>query len=157
MSESESIGDRRLLLDYLRQEQGRTSVNAGCATGACGTCTVLTAGGPVRSCLVLARDADQLDVRTLEDVTLTPLGSTIADAFGRNHALQCGYCTPGFMLLAIDMVESGESLSSHSLRELVSGNLCRCTGYTPIISAMQEIAEAADLWVLDEEIADDLV
>ena len=157
MSESESIGDRRLLLDQLRQEQGRTSVNSGCATGACGTCTVLSAGGPVRSCLVLARDAEQLKIRTLEDVTLTPLGLAVADAFRRNHALQCGYCTPGFMLLAIDMVESGEPQSTHSLRELVSGNLCRCTGYTPIISAMREIAEAAGVWVLEEEITDDLV
>ena len=155
-SSADSVGDRQLLLDYLRQDHGHTSINTGCGIGVCGACTVLTAGGPVRSCLVLSRDFDGLDVRTLENLTITPLGISVAEAFGRNHALQCGYCTPGFMILAIDMVESGEPQSSRTVRELVSGNLCRCTGYSPIISAMREIAEAAGLWIPGEEGIDDL-
>lgn len=150
------IGDRELLLDRLRR-RGKTSVNAGCAIGVCGACTVLSDQGPILSCLVLARDAESTHIRTLEDLTPTQLGTAIAKAFAQNHALQCGYCTPGFMLLAADMVESARSQTDRALIELISGNLCRCTGYAPILAAMRDIAQEAGLWSTDGEAANDTV
>lgn len=139
-------GDRELLLDRLRGTHSRTSINSGCSVGICGACTVLAVGGPIRSCLVLARDVDPSLIRTLEDIRDTDAGRAIAEAFADNHALQCGYCTPGFMLLAADMLESTESQSEESLTDLVSGNLCRCTGYEPILAAFRAIAAEAGLW-----------
>jgi carbon-monoxide dehydrogenase small subunit len=152
----DSVGDRELLLDRLRLQLGKTSVNAGCAIGVCGACTVLSDQGPIRSCLVLARDADLTSVRTLEDLISTQLGADIRDAFTRNHALQCGYCTPGFMLLAADMVESGQPQTDFMLVDLISGNLCRCTGYAPILTAIREIAKESDLWSRDSEVDSDV-
>ncbi len=151
----DSVGDRELLLDRLRLQLGKTSVSAGCAIGVCGACTVLSDQGPIRSCLVLARDADLTRVRTLEDLTSTKLGADIKDAFARNHALQCGYCTPGFMLLAADMVESAQPQTDYMLIELISGNLCRCTGYAPILTAIREIAKESGLWSRDREVEND--
>ncbi|MFJ4208708.1 (2Fe-2S)-binding protein [Paenarthrobacter sp. NPDC089675] len=138
-------GDRELLSDVLRASPRRTGINSGCSIGICGTCTVLAPDGPIRSCLVLARDVDAEQIRTLEDVRETDAGRLIADSFAKCHALQCGYCTPGFMMLAADMLESAEAQSRSSLAELVSGNLCRCTGYEPILEAFTIIATSAGL------------
>lgn len=157
--------DRESLLDSLRGSGRRSSVNAGCGTGVCGACTVLAEVGPIRSCLALARDGSALGVRTLEDLSATPIGAAVARVFADRHALQCGYCTPGFLVTAIDMVESRRPQSLVTIRAVVADNLCRCTGYAPIVEAFRRIAEDAGLWIDDsagppgvsEEARDDLV
>lgn len=131
------VDDRRLLADVLREELGLTGTKVGCAHGVCGSCTVHVDGRAVRSCIMLAVQADGRSVRTVEDLaapdgTLHPLQR----AFSEEHALQCGFCTPGFLMTALPAVEAGAPLDAEEARELVSGNICRCTGYDGIVSAV---------------------
>jgi aerobic-type carbon monoxide dehydrogenase small subunit (CoxS/CutS family) len=131
--------DRRLLVDVLRDELGLTGTNVGCGHGVCGSCTVHVDGRPVRSCLMLAAQASGRRIRTVEDLagadgSLHPL----QEAFSAHHALQCGFCTPGFLMTALPAVEAGAALDRDQARELVSGNLCRCTGYDGIVDAVVE-------------------
>jgi carbon-monoxide dehydrogenase small subunit len=131
------VEDRRLLCDLLREDLGLTGTKIGCAHGVCGSCTVHVDGRAVRSCTMLAVQADGRTVRTIEDVagedgTLHPL----QDAFSQEHALQCGFCTPGFLMTALPAVEAGIPLDAQQARALVAGNLCRCTGYDGIVNAV---------------------
>jgi len=131
------VDDRRLLADVLREELGLTGTKVGCAHGVCGSCTVHVDGRAVRSCLTLAVQADGRAVRTVEDLaapdgTLHPL----QQAFSEEHALQCGFCTPGFLMTALPAADAGVPLDEERARELVSGNLCRCTGYDGIVGAV---------------------
>jgi len=129
---------RTTLADYLRHELKLTGTHVGCEHGVCGACTVLLDGAAVRSCLVLAVQAGGCNVTTIEglssDHKLTPLQSS----FRRNHALQCGFCTAGIIVTAHALMRDEPDASVERVREVLSGNLCRCTGYIPIVAAVME-------------------
>jgi len=126
---------RLLLSDFLRHTLGLTGTHVGCEHGVCGACTVRLDGKAVRSCLLFAVQADGLEVETVEGLAWGPL----QEAFRRNHALQCGFCTAGMLITATDLLARGTS-SRREIEEALSGNLCRCTGYTPIVDAIAEVA-----------------
>ena len=132
---------RRLLSDALRHDLGLTGTHVGCEHGVCGCCTVLLDGRPARSCLVLAVQAAGADIRTVEglaapDGTLSPL----QQAFKEHHGLQCGFCTPGFLMTALSIYRDAEGMSDDELREALGGQLCRCTGYVGIVEAVRAAA-----------------
>jgi carbon-monoxide dehydrogenase small subunit len=128
---------RWTLADVLREKAGVTGTHLGCEHGVCGACTVLVDGEPVRSCLMLAVQAESRFVRTIE--SLSPAGELhpVQQAFHVNHALQCGYCTPGFIMLSVGLLEREPDASEARIRDVLSSNLCRCTGYLPILRAVQ--------------------
>jgi aerobic-type carbon monoxide dehydrogenase small subunit (CoxS/CutS family) len=141
---SRKVSVRMLLSDFLRHELGLTGTHVGCEHGVCGCCTVLIDGRAGRSCLTLAAQASGYQIRTIESVaaadgTLHP----IQQAFKECHALQCGYCTPGMVMNVVGRFEEPASLdlSDDGIRDLLSGNLCRCTGYLNIITAVRRAAE----------------
>ncbi|MDI4237004.1 MULTISPECIES: (2Fe-2S)-binding protein [unclassified Bradyrhizobium] len=141
---SRSVSVRMLLSDFLRHELGLTGTHVGCEHGVCGCCTVLLNGRAGRSCLTLAVQANGYDIRTIESVaaadgTLHP----VQQAFKECHGLQCGYCTPGMVMnIVARFEEPGKlDLSDEGIRDLLSGNLCRCTGYLNIIAAVRRAAE----------------
>jgi aerobic-type carbon monoxide dehydrogenase small subunit (CoxS/CutS family) len=132
------VETRMLLSDFIRHEAGLTGTHVGCEHGVCGACTVQLEGAPVRACLLLAVQAHGRHVRTVEglageDGTLHPL----QQAFHETHALQCGFCTPGFLMAIEPMLARTGELDDAHLRELIGGNLCRCTGYDSIVSAVR--------------------
>jgi|SRR5579871_1927465 len=128
------------LADALRESAGLTGLHLGCEHGVCGACTVLLDGDPVRSCIVLAAQAGGHEIRTIEGLADAGSGQLhpVQEAFAANHALQCGYCTPGFIMLAVGILEREPDASAERLAELLSANLCRCTGYKPIVAAVLE-------------------
>ena len=133
---------RRLLADFLRDDLGLTGTHLGCEHGVCGACTVVLDGAAVRSCLVLAVQADGHQVATVEGLAPPGSLSELQEAFSACHALQCGFCTPGF-LMTLDAEDPTEWQGDDRIRELLSGNLCRCTGYAAIVEAVKS-AWAAD-------------
>jgi carbon-monoxide dehydrogenase small subunit len=137
------VEPRRLLSDVLRHDIGLTGTHVGCEHGVCGCCTVLLDDAPARSCLVLAVQAAGHDVRTVEglaqpDGTLSPL----QQAFKEHHALQCGFCTPGFLITATTFYRQAAGMSDEEIREALGGQLCRCTGYVGIVRAVRAAAES---------------
>ncbi|HUZ25302.1 MAG TPA: (2Fe-2S)-binding protein [Streptosporangiaceae bacterium] len=128
----------RSLADVLRRDLGLTGTRVACDLGACGTCTVLVNGDPVRACLLLAVQADGQRVETVESLTAADgtLGG-LQQAFSERHALQCGFCTPGFLMLGTALLRATGAPSREQVRECVSANLCRCTGYGAIIDAIE--------------------
>jgi len=139
---SVSVEPRKSLADTLREDCRLTGTHLGCEHGVCGACTVLLDGEPVRSCLMLAAQAQGHSVRTVEglaaeDGTLHPL----QQAFWENHGLQCGFCTPGFLMLAAGLLESDEPVTPEMIDDALSSNLCRCTGYQNISRAVHAAAE----------------
>jgi carbon-monoxide dehydrogenase small subunit len=135
---------RRLLSDTLRHDLGLTGTHVGCEHGVCGCCTVLLDDRPVRSCLVLAVQATGAKIRTVEglagpDGELSPL----QQAFKEHHGLQCGFCTPGFLMLASTFYERAGAMSDEEIREALGGQLCRCTGYVGIVNAVRAAGEGA--------------
>lgn len=124
--------------DFLRQRLGNTGTHIGCEQGKCGMCTVQVDGIALKSCLMLAPQLDGTCVRTVESLAVNNQLNGLQAAFHRHHALQCGFCTPGFLMLATSIVERGQMLSREEIREEISGVLCRCTGYENIISAIHE-------------------
>jgi aerobic-type carbon monoxide dehydrogenase small subunit (CoxS/CutS family) len=136
------VEPRLLLSDFIRHEAGLTGTHVGCEHGVCGACTVQLEGTPVRSCLMFAVQADGRSVRTVEDLApseeeLHPL----QQAFHECHGLQCGFCTPGFLMSLEPVLAGVEQLSDEEIRDLISGNLCRCTGYQSIVDAVRLAAE----------------
>lgn len=135
-----AVEARRTLADVLRHDLGQTGTHVGCEHGICGACTVLLDGLPTRSCLVFGVQADDLEVETVEGLAggdeLSPLQQAFADA----HALQCGFCTPGFLMLATAMLRHNPNPSDEEIRNAVAANLCRCTGYEPIVAAVRAAA-----------------
>ena len=123
------------LADTLR-EAGLTGTHLGCEHGVCGACTVLLDGEPVRSCIVLAAQADGHELRTIEGLADADRLHPVQEAFSEQHALQCGFCTPGFEMLAVGILEREPTASPARIRELLSANICRCTGYKPILAAV---------------------
>jgi len=142
------VEPRRTLADLLREDLGYTGTHLGCEQGICGACTVLLDGRAVRSCLVFGVQVDGHIVRTVEDLSGDGELSDLQDAFSRHHALQCGFCTPGFLMLAEDFLASvvgrcaagGTPPDAGEVREAMSANLCRCTGYQGIVEAVVEVA-----------------
>jgi carbon-monoxide dehydrogenase small subunit len=137
------VESRMLLVDYLRIELGLTGTHVGCEHGVCGACTILMDGKPVRSCLIFAVQADGHELLTVEGLTndieqLHPL----QDAFREAHALQCGFCTPGFLMTLLPFLDGNPDPSEEEIREAISGNLCRCTGYQHIVDAVKIAAKA---------------
>ena len=133
---------RLLLSDYLRRELGLTGTHVGCEHGVCGCCTILLDRRPVRSCLLLAVQADGHDVTTIE--ALAPEGGAlhpVQQAFHEEHGLQCGFCTPGFVLAVVGMLAEKPHPSDQEIEEGISGNLCRCTGYAGIRRSVRRAAE----------------
>jgi carbon-monoxide dehydrogenase small subunit/2-furoyl-CoA dehydrogenase 2Fe-2S iron sulfur subunit len=136
-----AIEARTLLSDLLRQECGLTGTHVGCEQGVCGACTVLVNGVAVRSCLMLAITAQNTEITTIEGLAKHPGFDAVYRAFTEHHALQCGFCTPGIIAIAIAEI-LGQERTEKEIDELLSGHLCRCTGYLGIKAALQEIAQA---------------
>lgn len=138
---------RQLLSDFLRHELGQTGTHVGCEHGVCGACTVRVDGVAQRACLVLAVQVDGCAVQTVEGLAAETGGDgdTLGDlqaAFKRHHALQCGFCTAGILMSAADWLQRVPQPSEAQVREMLSGHLCRCTGYTPIVAAILDVAQA---------------
>jgi aerobic-type carbon monoxide dehydrogenase small subunit (CoxS/CutS family) len=139
----ETVEPRLLASDFLRHTLGLTGTHVGCEHGVCGACTVRLGGAAVRSCLLLAVQLDGADVETVEGLApeggLTPLQA----AFRETHALQCGFCTPGILMAAAELLERGGTPTRREITELLSGHLCRCTGYEPIVEAIARASRAS--------------
>jgi len=132
-----AVSPREHLADALRQHCGLTGTHLGCEHGVCGACTVRVDGAAIRGCLMLAVQADGAQVRTIEGEGDDPVMRALQDAFVERNALQCGYCTPGFLLTAAELLALDADPSRESIREYLSGNLCRCTGYQAIVDAVE--------------------
>ncbi|MEP6813087.1 MAG: (2Fe-2S)-binding protein [Actinomycetota bacterium] len=135
------VEPRTLLSDFIRHDCGLTGTHVGCEHGACGACTVQIDGEPVRSCLMLAVQANGRALRTVEG--LAPDGELhpLQQAFHERHALQCGFCTPGFLMTLEPAIRDADALDRHAIEEALAGNLCRCTGYEAIVEAAELAAE----------------
>jgi 2-furoyl-CoA dehydrogenase 2Fe-2S iron sulfur subunit len=134
---------RMLLSDFIRQELGATGTHVGCEHGICGCCTVLLDGVAVRSCLTLAMQADGREITTVESLAGADGAlNALQQAFRKNHALQCGFCTPGILMSFTDFLRRNPKPSEAQVIEVLSGHICRCTGYTGIVSAVLEAAAA---------------
>ena len=134
------VEPRQLLVYFLREQLGFTGTNVGCDTTTCGSCTVLLDGRSVKSCTVLAAQADGREVRTIEDLAEDGELHALQRAFHEEHALQCGYCTPGMIMAAVSLIEEHGTLDEEEIRKGLEGNLCRCTGYHNIVKAVQAAA-----------------
>ncbi|MEO7125554.1 MAG: (2Fe-2S)-binding protein [Nakamurella sp.] len=136
-----TVETRRTLADVLRHDIGLTGTHLGCEHGICGACTVLVDGEPVRSCLMFGVQADGCSVRTVESLADGEQLSDLQEAFSHHHGLQCGFCTPGFLMLAEGYLATDPDPDPAGVREAMSANLCRCTGYSGIVDAVTEVAE----------------
>jgi carbon-monoxide dehydrogenase small subunit len=131
---------RRTLVDAIREDCGQTGTHIGCEHGVCGACTVLVDGAPVRSCLMFAVQANGKDIRTVEGLAKGDELNVLQRAFMENHGLQCGFCTPGFLMLITGVLEREPDISDEELVDVLSSNLCRCTGYQNIVKAARAVA-----------------
>jgi carbon-monoxide dehydrogenase small subunit len=137
----QTVEDRRLLLDVLRDDLKLTGTHAGCEHGACGACTVLLDGAAVRSCLLFAAQADGREVTTIEGVGQFPDElHPVQQGFWDRHGLQCGFCTPGMIMSSIDLLNENPDPTDDEIREHLAGNICRCTGYVNIVAAVRQAA-----------------
>ncbi len=136
-----AVEPRLLLSDYLRETLALKGTHVGCEHGVCGTCTVLLNGESVRSCLMFAVQADGAQLRTVESLAAAGQLNELQDAFWEKHGLQCGFCTPAMLLVATELLERHPDPQPDDIREAVSANLCRCTGYYNIIEAVQTAIE----------------
>ena len=136
-----SVDSRTLLVHYLREQLRLTGTNVGCDTSQCGSCNVLIDGRPVKSCTVFAVQADGSEVTTIEGLATNGTLHPLQDAFWEHHGLQCGYCTPGMIIAAVGLLKANPKPSEREIREGISGNFCRCTGYQHIVNAIQHAAE----------------
>ena len=135
------VEPRQLLVYFLREQLGLTGTNVGCDTTTCGTCTVLLDGKSVKACTVLAVQADGREVTTIEGLARDGELHPLQRAFHEEHALQCGYCTPGMIMAAVSLIEERGALSEDEVRKGLEGNLCRCTGYQNIVDAVVRAAD----------------
>jgi aerobic-type carbon monoxide dehydrogenase small subunit (CoxS/CutS family) len=136
----EAVEPRLLLSDFLRHTLGLTGTHVGCEHGVCGACTVHIAGRAVRSCLVFAVQADGCEVQTVEGLAGTGELTDLQQAFRRHGALQCGFCTPGVLMAAEDLLSHARPVTREDIERLLAGQVCRCTGYEPIVDAIAEVA-----------------
>ena len=134
------VEPRTLLVYFLREALGLTGTNVGCDTSSCGSCTVLLDGESVKSCTVLAVQADGREITTIEGMATDGQMHPIQEAFHRNHGLQCGYCTPGMIMAAASFLQENPNPTDEQVRESLEGNLCRCTGYQNIVKSILDAA-----------------
>jgi aerobic carbon-monoxide dehydrogenase small subunit len=134
------VEPRTLLVYFLRESLGLTGTNVGCDTSSCGSCTVLLDGESVKSCTLLAVQAEGREVTTIEGIADDGQMHPIQDAFHRNHGLQCGYCTPGMIMAAASFLQENPNPTDEQVRESLEGNLCRCTGYQNIVKSILDAA-----------------
>jgi aerobic carbon-monoxide dehydrogenase small subunit len=137
-----SVEPRRTLVDVIREDCGKTGTHIGCEHGVCGACTVLIDGEPMRSCLMFAVQAVGHRIRTVEGLAEGDSLHPLQEAFMKHHALQCGFCTPGFLMLTVGALEKNPNLDDKEILDILSSNLCRCTGYENIIKAVKAAASA---------------
>lgn len=140
LSYAREVEPRMLLADFLRYELGLTGTHVGCEHGVCGACTILLDGRSARACLMLAVQADGADIETVEGQGSIDRLGRIQQAFRNHHGLQCGFCTPGFIMTIADMLRHHRLETDEDIREALSGNICRCTGYQHIVQAVRELA-----------------
>jgi carbon-monoxide dehydrogenase small subunit len=140
------VEPRRTLADALREDCGLTGTHLGCEHGVCGACTVLLDGSPVRSCLMFAVQGEGMQIRTVEGLAQGDTLHPVQQAFWDNHGLQCGFCTPGFLMLAVGILEKHPDIGEAELREALSSNLCRCTGYQNILKSVLAAAVEMRRW-----------
>jgi carbon-monoxide dehydrogenase small subunit len=138
--QTHQVSSRLLLVHYLRETLALTGTNVGCDTSQCGSCTVLIDGKAVKSCTVLAVQADGARITTIEGLAANGKLHPLQEAFWEKHGLQCGFCTPGMILTACDLLEKNSRPTESEIRHGLEGNLCRCTGYQNIVEAVQEAA-----------------
>jgi carbon-monoxide dehydrogenase small subunit len=141
--ESAEVEPRLLLVHFLRETLGLTGTHVGCDTSNCGACTVHLNGEAVKSCTLLAVQADGAEVKTIEGMGQEGALHPLQEAFWEHHGLQCGYCTPGMIMSAADLLQRNSSPSEHEVREALAGNLCRCTGYHNIVKAVMAAAQSS--------------
>jgi carbon-monoxide dehydrogenase small subunit len=140
------VEPRRTLADALREDCGLTGTHLGCEHGVCGACTVLVDGKPMRSCLMFAVQAAGSTIRTVEGLADGERLHPMQQSFTDHHALQCGFCTPGFLMLAVGALEAEPDMTDEELRLVLSSNICRCTGYQNIIKAVRAAAQEMKAW-----------
>lgn len=138
---SEHVDARKTLVDFLRDDLGLTGSHVGCEHGVCGACTVRVNGAIVRGCLMLAVQCNGAKVETIEGVSDSGVVADLQEAFEKRNALQCGFCTPAMLLTAQDLLANNGAPSRQDIREHISGNYCRCTGYHAIVDAIEAVAE----------------
>ena len=134
------VEPRRLLSDFLREDLGLTGTHVGCEHGVCGTCNVMLNGQTARACLIFAAQLDGAEIRTVESLGTVDKMHPIQEAFWEKHGLQCGFCTPGMLMSAVELLDRTPSPTIEAIREAISSNLCRCTGYQTIVEAVQDAA-----------------
>jgi aerobic carbon-monoxide dehydrogenase small subunit len=134
------VEPRTLLVEFLRQNLGLTGTHVGCDTSQCGACVVHVDGRSIKSCTMLAVQANGADVVTIEGLATDGQLHPMQEAFREHHGLQCGFCTPGMIMSAVDLVKTNPSPSEHEIREWLEGNICRCTGYHNIVKAIEAAA-----------------
>jgi len=140
-----TVEPRMLLVDFIRHELGLTGTHVGCEHGVCGTCTVVFDGEPVRSCLMFAVQADGHEILTVEGLGTMEKLHPLQEAFREAHALQCGFCTPGFLMTLVPYLEANPKPSEEEIREALAGNLCRCTGYQHIVEAVKLASQRMEM------------
>ena len=138
-----NVEPRLLLSDFLRHELGLTGTHVGCEHGVCGMCTILLNGRTARSCLAFAVQADGCQIRTVEGLGTADALHAIQEAFWEKHGLQCGYCTPAMLIMAVELIEANPNPTREEIREAVGSILCRCTGYQTIVEAVELAARRA--------------
>ena len=139
-SKKASVQARLLLSDFVRQDLSLPGTHVGCEHGVCGCCTILVNDEPVRSCLMFAAQADGCEITTVESLGKANSLHPIQEAFWEEHGLQCGFCTPGMLMIALDLLKKNPSPTEEEVREVVSDNLCRCTGYQNIVNSIMKAA-----------------
>lgn len=137
----ERVEPRKLLSDFLREDCGLTGTHVGCEHGVCGACTVLVDGRAVRSCLMFAVQADGAEITTVEGLAKDGRPHPLQEAFSECHALQCGFCTPGILMSSVEFLETYACPGTEEIKEMLSGHLCRCTGYKGIVEAVRRVAD----------------
>ena len=140
-SVSHDVPDNTLLVTFLRETLGLTGTHIGCDTSQCGACVIHVDGASVKSCTMLAAQAEGADITTIEGIAVGGELHPMQQAFHENHGLQCGFCTPGMIMSAIELVEHNKNLSEQDIREGLEGNICRCTGYHNIVKSVQDAAQ----------------
>ena len=134
----EEISDNTMLSDFLRDRLALTGTHIGCDTSQCGACTVHLNGNSVKSCTTLAADCDGTEITTIEGLSKNGKMHPMQEAFKKNHGLQCGFCTPGMVMSAIDLLQKNKTPSDQEIRDWLEGNICRCTGYQGIVDAVKD-------------------
>lgn len=140
-SVSADVSDNTLLVDFIREDMGLTGTHVGCDTSQCGACVVHVDGRSLKSCTMLAVQADGCEITTIEGIASAEGLHPMQEAFHDNHGLQCGFCTPGMIMSAIDFISKNKQASDVEIREALEGNICRCTGYHNIVKSVQAAAQ----------------